>query len=470
MAVMDLVKIIFRNVKKTLSRYRMITPGDHVVVAVSGGGDSVCLLDILHQLSNELGVRLFVAHYDHGLRGDEDEFETQLVKGLSETMGLPFFTEKAKHLNKNVSSLEEKARESRYLFLERIRNRTHAHKIAMGHHLNDQVETVLMRLLRGSGPSGLAGIPPKRGKVIIRPLINTKQEMIMAYLQARDLPYAIDSSNKDTTLLRNKIRLELIPDLLAYQPRLMERVGRLSIISREDNDYLDHLAAQVVDHETEQDPENRIIIPISALTGLPGAIKNRIIRQLILKTRGSLRRIAYGHILSVSEIAEGNRPQATLNLPDGIIVKRSYESLIFSPALEKEGVSFDYPIHGPGSVHLESTNQIITIEEIEREIDPRSDISGLTAFMDADKIHYPLRIRNFRPGDRFIPLGMKGQKKIKDFFIDRKVPTSIRVTTPILFGRDDVLWVCGFRIDERVKITEGTKRVLKVTIGSSKRE
>ena len=187
-------KDILTKVRETISRYNMLMRGDLVVVAVSGGPDSVCLLKILHELGDELEVRLVAAHFDHGLRPGEDEEETRFVRDLAASLDLPFETEKAPPLLEDGSaSLEERAREARYRFLERVRKGVHARKIALGHTLNDQAETVLMRLLRGSGPSGLAGIPPKREGTIVRPLIQVRREEIEAFLKGRGLSYLIDS-------------------------------------------------------------------------------------------------------------------------------------------------------------------------------------------------------------------------------------------------------------------------------------
>ncbi|MDP6180938.1 MAG: tRNA lysidine(34) synthetase TilS, partial [Desulfatiglandales bacterium] len=234
------IRVTIKKVKETLSRYGMIDPGDLVIVAVSGGPDSVCLLDILHELKAELAVRLVVAHYNHGLRGGEDESETRFVRHLASAMNFPFETENASFfIEGKTASLEERARNARYEFLERLKGKLHAQKIAMGHHLNDQAETVLMRLLRGSGPSGLAGIPPKRDDTIIRPLIELKREEIDSYVKRRELSYRVDRSNFDTRYLRNKIRLELLPLLLEYQPQFVEHLGQLAVILREDDKYLE---------------------------------------------------------------------------------------------------------------------------------------------------------------------------------------------------------------------------------------
>ena len=278
---MNVIKHTLKKVKETILRYGMIDSSDLLIVAVSGGPDSVCLLDILNSIKDESRVKLVVAHYNHGLRQGEDESETRSVRQLATSMNLPFETGKASLLtHENSASIEEKARNARYGFLEGIMNRLHAHKIAMGHNLNDQAETVLMRLFRGSGSSGLAGIPPCRDNAIIRPLIEIKRDEIESYLKEREISYVTDSSNYDTRYLRNRIRLELIPLLLQYQPRLIEHLGQLADMMRGENEFLELLAQDWVEKEAESKTDREIIIPLPVFRDLSQPLRNRVIRQL----------------------------------------------------------------------------------------------------------------------------------------------------------------------------------------------
>jgi tRNA(Ile)-lysidine synthase len=470
----DPVKILLKKTKQTISKYRMITPGDKVLMAVSGGPDSVCLLDVLAQLSGLLQIKLVVAHFNHGLRKTEDESETQLVKDLAKSMDLPFYGGTAMFLHEKKGSIEEKAREERYRFLEKIRKEVHAQRVATGHHLNDQAETMLMRLLRGSGPFGLTGIPIMRGETIIRPFMEIKQKEIMNYIRIRELTYATDSSNMDIAFQRNKIRLDLIPKLLQYQPRLIEHLDQLSRILYEDNHYLDFLATQWVQDKSRLDPNGNITITISSFTKLPEPIKARVIRQLLYQTIGSIRGINYQHIVSIADLIKHKKSQAKLDLPKGLVVQRIYDTLLFSLGRMDKASSFDCMMEGPGSCYIDPIKRFITVEEFngpqghrlfgQRPLGHISNSSKQTAFLDADTIQYPLQIRNTRPGDRFIPLGMKGRKKIKDFFIDRKVPGFIRTSTPLLLSQGKILWVCGFQIDDGYKITPETSKILKVSI------
>jgi tRNA(Ile)-lysidine synthase len=454
------------KVKETIFRYRMLDPGDRCVVGVSGGPDSVCLLDILHELGEELEIRLVVAHFDHGLREKEDEGETRFVRRLASSMALPFETEKASLLREGItSSVEERARNARYAFFEKLKDKLDAQKIALGHNLNDQAETVLMRLLRGSGPSGLTGIPPSRENTIIRPLIEIKREEIESYLKARELSYVIDSSNLQTDYLRNKIRLELLPRLMEYQPRLIEHLGQLAHIMRSDNTYLEDQAEDWVAREAEQRPEGGIWIPVQSFVELPEPVRNRVTRQLLRKIGKNLRRIDHGHIESVYMLGQGRNPQGILNLPNGLTVKRVYDRLAFMAGDADKPAEFYYRLNSVGTYYLEEIGRSITLVEMEGDVDLNSTDQGWTAYLDAAKVQYPLILRTHRPGDRFVPLGMNGHKKIKNFFIDLKIPSEIRASTPILVSQDTPVWVCGHRIDDRFKVTSKTRRILKVAIG-----
>ena len=460
---MDSVKKTIEKVRNTILRHNMIMHGDRVIVAVSGGPDSVCLLDILVAFTPELGIELVVAHFDHGLRPDEDEAETKFVKTLTASLKLPFETKKADPgLGGGAASQEERARLARYQFLEEVKERFSADRIAVGHNLNDQAETVLMRLLRGSGPSGLAGIPPCRDEKIIRPLIEISRDEIESYLAQRELTYVTDSSNLQTRYLRNRIRLELVPLLKKYQPRIVELLGQTAKVMRDDETWLAATAEEWVKGATEASVDGEIRMPLSSFKVLPEALKNRIIRHALKITGGGLRRVNWRHIKAVNQIAMGEKPQAFINLPNSITFRKVYDSLVFTAAKAKRAESFSYLLDGPGTFDLPALGRTVSLEEMENITLPDIGASPWTAFLNADRLSYPLMIRNFRPGDKFVPFGMNGHKKLKKFFIDLKVPSAVRTQTPILTCRDTPIWVCGQRIDDRFKVTPEIRKVLRV--------
>ena len=461
---MNPVKKIVKNVEKTISRYRMLERGDRVIVAVSGGADSVCLLDILNSLKDVMSVELVVAHFDHGLRPDEDEYETDFVKSLAASFDCKFVTKKAGlSLKPGNASLEEKARDVRYRFLNEVKEQFSAQKIATGHNLNDQAETVLMRLLRGSGPSGLSGIPPVRDTLIIRPLIEVTRSEIESYLSKRGLSHITDSSNSETKHLRNEIRLNLLPRLEKYQPKIFEILGRTAGIMRKENTWLEAMATRWSKKWAEKGSNDEIVLPLLRFKGLPEPLQNHVIRQALKKGGGSLRRISLPNIDAIKQIATGSRPQAEVTLPNMLAVKRVYDRLIFLKSKPETFRGFYYIIDKPGAFDLEALGGTMQLEEVERKALSRLTTDPWTACLDAGLITYPLMVRSFRPGDRFIPLGMTGHKKLKSFFIDMKIPSHVRARVPLLTQGNRLIWVCGLRIDDRYKITSTTKRVLKIT-------
>jgi tRNA(Ile)-lysidine synthase len=454
-----------QKAEATISRYDMIQPGNLVIVAVSGGPDSVCLLHILHELKDALDVHLVVAHFDHGLRPAEDESETAFVRGLAGSLDLPFETAKGRLLaRKTAGSMEEAARNARYGFLEKVRKKRKARKIALGHNSNDQAETIVMRLLRGSGPSGLTGIPPSRDGSIIRPLIEIERPEIEKYLQAKKLAFVTDPSNLRTDCLRNMIRLEVMPLLGYHQPRLAHLLGRTAEILRDENDYLERIAEAWLKKEVTHNPDKSYEVSNPSFLGLPVALRRRAIRLLVAMVKKDLRRITWDHVEAIQKLAQAEKPQAVLRFPGGIEVRRTYDRLGFHASQKKKGAPLFYTIHAPGNYTIQEIGRTLSIVQIGNTKSLPFRGSEWTAFLDADKLRFPLTLRTFRPGDKFIPFGMKGHKKIKDFFVDLKVPMERRRTTPILCCDDTPVWLCGFRIGDRFKVTPETKRVLKITL------
>jgi tRNA(Ile)-lysidine synthase len=459
-----MVRYTIKKVRHSISKYNMVRQGDGVVVAVSGGPDSVCLLDILHELRDELGIQLVVAHFDHGLRSEEDDDETRFVESMARSLDLRFETKKAGgRVSEGAASLEEWARNARYEFFEEVKERTSAQKIALGHNLNDQAETVLMRLLRGSGPTGLSGIPPLRDEKIIRPLIELSRGEIESYLGQKGLSFVTDSSNLETRHARNRIRLELLPLLRDYQPQIVELLGQTAEIMRADEKYLEERAEEWVKEVAITRANGQVRIPLSLLTKLPEALRNRVIRCVLKTTGGSLRRVSMRHIEAINSVAAGKKPQALVNLPHRVIARRVYDTLVFTAPEETGYDDFCYFLDCPAMFHLDALGSTVSLKELENAALPDMGKSPWTAFLNADRITYPLMIRNFRPGDRFVPFGMSGHKKLKDFFMDLKISSEARARIPILLQRNMPIWVCGLRIDDRFKVTPDAKKVLRVT-------
>lgn len=457
-------KVLLSRIRETIERYNMLQRGDRVIAAVSGGPDSVCLLDLLFALRGDLGIELVVAHLDHGLRPESDEAETRLVGSLADDYGLPYETEKAGGaVKEGGGSPEQKARDVRYAFLRKVKQKWSARVIAVGHTLDDQAETVLIRLLRGSGPAGLGGMSPVLNSGVIRPLIEIRRSEIEAYLDHQGLPFAIDRSNFDVSYLRNSIRWELLPQLKKYQPRIVEILGKTAEIMRADEAWIQKVSKAWLERESATTADGDIGLPLGSFRALPEPIKNRVIRESLQMKAGTLYRISRRHIDAIRRLTLVQRPQGQLHLPYNVVVRRVYDRLLIGAERDKGNTDFSYVLPGPGAYAVPAIGGSVLVEETTNAAVPSPASDSWTGFFDRDRLGYPLIIRAPRKGDRFIPLGMSGHKKVKDLFIDLKIPSEKRGKIPILTYEGELVWVCGVRLDDRFKVRPETGRVLKIT-------
>lgn len=444
----------------------MLEHGDRIVVAVSGGADSVVLLDALARLKDSFSLELTVAHYDHGLRPSEDEDETRFVSEIAQKNGFLCVSEKARvPLKRPGISLEEAARDSRYAFLKCVKDQVSAQKVALGHTLDDQAETVIMRLLRGSGSAGLSGILPVRDHMIIRPLIALKREDINRYIAARKLHFITDSSNLEKRYLRNAIRMDLLPLLKKYSPGIVPILGQTAEVMRQETDFIQSEAKKWIKGISGEDPKGHVL-PIAMFRELSEGLQGEVIRQMIMRTAGSLRRISFDHVEAIKALTRNQRPQAFLNLPNHLIVRRTYDTLHFystAVASEKKEVEgYQYVLKGPGIFDLKTISCRIAIREIKHfRSDGLATSSPWRVHLNAKEIRYPLYVRNFRPGDRFVPFGMTGHKKLKDFFAEKRLPFHLRKQIPLLCTKSRLIWVCGMRIDDRYKVVPGAANTIE---------
>jgi tRNA(Ile)-lysidine synthase len=464
---------MIKKVKEVINKYRMIESGDSVVVAVSGGPDSIALLKVLETLSDEYGLTLITAHLNHGLREEADR-ESEFVREISKEMGIEFecLTVDINFLRKGAGrSIEDTSRDVRYKFLNDVVKRHHAHKIALGHHLNDQVETVLMNFLRGSGPAGLKGMLPARDAMYIRPLLYVSRKEIVSYLDFHKIPFMSDDSNTEDIYLRNRIRHLLIPELTAsYNPWLEQSLSNMAEIMRLEDDFMKTVTDKILSEwGTEADESNVVRIKISQLRKYHEAVQRRVIKNILLRSTPNGQGIGYAHIKAVEDLAHSNHPSGHLNLPYNIEVRREYDFLVvsevgkFDRKVLKEPDQVFYKVTLPGSVDIAELGKTFIFDLVEPPVQIKSNRQDII-FMDYDRITLPLIIRTGKPGDRIQPLGMKGTKKIKSYFIDEKVPVSLRRDIPLLLDQESVLWIAGMRMSERVKITKKTRRILKAEI------
>jgi tRNA(Ile)-lysidine synthase len=453
---------IISRVKGTIERYQMIEPRDHIGVAVSGGVDSVVLLDILAGLKDELHISLTILHLNHGIRGEEAARDQRFVEALSKKYALPYFDKEVDcpaYMQERSLSPQEAARALRYLFFEEA-IQTHAlDKVAMGQTADDQAETVLMRFLTGGGTRGLKGIPPLRGPYI-RPLVEVWREELLEYAQHKGLLFVQDSSNMKKAYLRNRIRHELLPALREYNPNIKERLLQLAQVLGADETYLEALADEVSERIVTGVEEASI--PIAQLLGLPQALQARILQHAYtqLTSGGTLE---YLHINTILRMIQGAEGSKRLALPKGLWATQVYDTLVLRKGTEiPEGITEVIELEIPGRTRLDrfgvEIEAVVTDEQIAPQPDP------LEAYLDYQQLTIPLRVRSVHPGDSFTPLGMDGRKKLKNFFIDLKIPRSERSRIPLIISGGDICWVAGWRIDERFKVRKGTKKVLRLTI------
>ncbi|RMG67618.1 MAG: tRNA lysidine(34) synthetase TilS [Nitrospirae bacterium] len=451
---------ILQTVEETVKKYYMLYGGERVLVALSGGPDSVCLLHLLCRMRQNWRLSLSALYIDHGLRentSDEIEFCSKLCKEL----GVDFLSlsiDVRGYASDMGLSIQEAARILRYRALEEEAIRQDADRIATGHHADDQAETLLIRLLRGTGPIGLAGIPPVRGK-IIRPLIELQRWMIEDYLREQGLRYLIDPSNLKKDYLRNRIRHELMPILKRYNPRVVSTLLRTSQILREENDFINIQVTKALMRLISRKDDERVELFLTPMENLDRVILRRALLVVINEVRG-LRGISSEHIEQIIDLVKEGRTGARLYLPDNVRVIKGYSTLTITS--RRPEVVKEQELKIPGETIVKEAS-VVLISSVHSEVDALGDGKTMAVF-DADTLQMPLKIRARRPGDYFYPFGLAKKKKLQDFFVDEKVPRDQRDSVPILVSGDQIVWVVGYRMDDRFKVTPSSRRILKVIV------
>ncbi|MDD5711221.1 MAG: tRNA lysidine(34) synthetase TilS [Smithellaceae bacterium] len=454
---------MLRKLREAIVSEGLLEEGERVVVAVSGGADSVALLSGLAILADELALELIVAHLNHGMRGEESGREAAFVRDLSLNLNLPCeagFID-VPSLAKMGRSLEEMCRQERYAFLTRVAKNCGATKIALGHNREDQAETVLMNILRGCGLEGLRGMLPKRDGIYIRPLLAVSREEIVLFLKGLGQGFMKDSSNSDERYLRNRLRHRLLPELRAsYNPNMVETLNRMAETLRRDDDFIAKAAWQVVAELGVTDKDTVISVPIPRLLSHHPAVRARILKNLMERCTPAGQGISFLHVKALEGMLRRDGPSACFDLPHGLQARREYDRLELSFRKMGEGmVDFEYEVAIPGWTDVAELGRAFRFELME----PGSLSARPPAVLfDLEKLSLPLTVRNLRPGDRIQPLGMEGIKKLKSYFIDEKIPRVRRAAIPLLVDQESVVWIGGMRMSERVKITDKTRQVLKV--------
>lgn len=484
-----------RKLAETLVRTGLLAPGDAVLAGVSGGPDSVALLHLLTEVAPALSLSLEVAHVEHGIRGLQSCEDAEFVRRMAEGLSLPFHLA---HLDlptagyreagiqdaadtaagdlevrvgdrRRAGNLEARARAERYRFFARVAAERCLAKVAVGHNRGDQVETMLMWLLRGCGPEGLAGMPAARpldrdaagteGPLLIRPLLDVSRDEILEYLASRGLEYREDPTNRDTRYLRNWVRRTLLPELREKTDGGLEhRLARLSDMLRSDNVLLERRAAEVYPRVSREDVLDR-----AALLGIEPELRLRMVRFWLARVMGTLRRIGSAHVDDVLKLIAGSRPHARVSLPGAWTVVREYESVrLVQPDgdFEEEGYCYVLPLEG--EVEIPEGGVRVTAWCSDSRERPEDDFEAAFDLSRLMRYGGELRLRNSQPGDRFQPLGMTGHKKLKNLFIDRKVSRFWRRTLPLLLAGEEILWIPGCARSDCAKLEVDTRTVWRV--------
>ncbi|HUW64432.1 MAG TPA: tRNA lysidine(34) synthetase TilS [Spirochaetia bacterium] len=456
---------VHAEVRRTIGKYRMIAPGQTVLVAASGGPDSMALLYMLHSLQSELGCRLAVAHFNHLTRGAASDADQELVEDMAGNLGIACYVGRydVPGAVRPGSSLQVVAREMRYRFFRETASRAGAARVALGHQADDQAETVLQNMLRGSGTTGLRGIPPCRD-IFVRPLIEVRRADIMSFLKTSGLPYRDDASNFKTVYTRNRVRLELIPFLESgYNPRVVETLNRLAAICREDEEFLEN-QAQAAFGRISSRTGPRLLLDLGALAELPGALSGRVVRTTWEELRGRPGDLSYVQVRAVMSLATRGQTGGVVQLPGGVRVTRTYTHLSFGwpPDGIPEGINIRR-LDLPGRTPLPELDLAIAVAfppspPSWRELPPTE------AVLDYDRTGGELFVRRRVNGDLFWPMGLPGRIKLKKFFIDRKVPREERDRVPLVCTPDDIVWVAGIAPGYPYRVTENTRRFLHLRL------
>lgn len=440
----------------------MISPGEKVIAALSGGVDSMVMLHLLVRFQKEAGGSLLVAHLNHGLRGEESLRDENFVRKSAADLGLDCHCSQV-NLKGVSENLQEAGRHERYAFFNALAKDVKGDKIALGHNADDQAETVLMRLIRGSGIGGMGGIPPVRQN-IIRPLLCLSRKEIEDYALKEGISFIQDSSNLDKKYLRNSIRLDLMPLLRSYNPNISRELNMLSNISRDIDSYLDDKAAKCFKKAKihEKTDEETIFLDLAEFNLLPSALKGKMITIAFEKLTGSASGLYSSHIVRIEELAERGKSGTAFDLPKQVKAFIEYEKLGFSIAGEEDISFFSTALNLDGETFIPQLGITFESKRV-KKIDKAEREDKNIIHLDMEKIKVPLVVRNFKNGDRIKIKGMEGRKKLKNLYIDEKVPARMRKKIPLITADHEILWVVGLRHNGNAVADCQSKDILRIS-------
>lgn len=471
---MEQMNGLVESVLESAAEHELWSPHDTIVVAVSGGSDSVALLRVLHEVSlNWMPLNLICAHVNHGFRAESRD-EAEFVRELAEELGLPF--ELAEFdipslMKESGLGPEGTAREKRYEFLIDTAHRYGARSVALAHHADDQAETVLMRLLRGSGLSGLAGIKWKRTEKkveLIRPFLRINKTALIELCQNEGFSYAEDASNLLTKYKRNAIRLEVLPYLEKYNGRVRQSLVQLAEIAGAEDEYMEATAAKCFEELVSQ-RNGKYTVERAAFAAIPAALQRRLIKLILNYLSADLSALDFPKIEAVRRgTLQSNPTTWSLDLGGGLTCVRQYDIILFTSKPVQQQSSYTYRLSLPDSqLRLDEIGKVMTMTVLEREsfLVQGEDSGKMSAWFDSDELAFPLTIRSRLPGDTIRVMGLNGSKKVKDIYIDDKIPSSERSMIPLVCdGLGNIVWIPGVRRSMHAAVGRHTTSVLLLSL------
>ncbi|MFQ5432891.1 MAG: tRNA lysidine(34) synthetase TilS [Nitrospinota bacterium] len=451
---------------ETVKRHSMLVPGDRICVAFSGGPDSTALLELLSSLKGELDIELSACHINHGLRGKESDDDAGFVAGLCGRLSIPFrvtTVDVKKYRSLTGGSIQTAARDLRYLVFKRIIRIGAADKIATAHTADDDTETVLINFLRGSGPQGLIGIPAVREGLFIRPFIDIGKTEILEFLKRAGIPYREDSSNADVKYLRNAVRKTLVPVIKKeFNPGIRGTLRRSAEMFYDIQSYLIKKAEVLVNKISVPTRDGRgLIIDCPMFMSIDRALQREIIKTVVNRVRKGGAPLNFEHVENLRILACGKKQAGELSLP-GVTASVSHGKYYLNRHQYSRTQKFSYHWQSALPIVIKELNCKVKMEKVK----PPHDLmgNGNSVYLDGDSVPADAQFRNRNDGDRFHPLGASGTQKLKQYFIDKKIPRWERDSVLLLASGSNVLWVAGYRLSEEVRVGEDSKNVLKLQL------
>lgn len=452
---MTIINRFLSNIKK----YELVEKNDTIIIGASGGPDSQFLIYLFNQIKEEYNLNIILAHLNH-LHRKEASFDEHLVKETGQKLGMKVEVKRASmddFAKANKISAEDAGRRLRYDFFNQLANGNKNSKIAIAHNMDDQAETMLFRMIRGTGLDGLAAMDYKNGR-IIRPILSFKKSEILSYLEENNIDYAIDATNLENDYTRNYIRNEIFPSLEQINSNVKSNFFNLSDLVKNDLEIIDEIIEDIYKSIALSEADTYIKFDIKGFENLSYNKKSRIIRKAIFKLKGEIKDLSRENVDEFIRLVDLDTGKKIIK--DDIIFRKNYQS--YDLEINKNKKLSDNILSLELGQEINFNEYRIRADKVFKKSSNDKNIG----YFDLDKISFPLAVRTRRNGDRFKPLGMSHNKKLKDFFIDQKVDKNIRNEVPIILSNDEIIWITGYRISEDYKVNSNTKSILKIEVAN----